>query len=186
VCLITENQTYAKKIARRLYFGSREHEISLEDLESEALLALVVAAKRFKPEMGVKFQTFSFMVIRGRVINAINKSAKAGARAQTGSGEEIKVAKETVSEELGLRTYPNGEIAYLVPRPQDEEVDWRVRIEKIKKVKKLLSKEDNSLLNKHFGKGETLTLIAKEEGLSPSGMSRRFKRVLERVREEVK
>jgi len=172
VCLITENQTYAKKIARRLYFGSREHEISLEDLESEALLALVVAAKRFKPEMGVKFQTFSFMVIRGRVINAINKSAKAGARAQ--------------SEELGLRTYPNGEIAYLVPRPQDEEVDWRVRIEKIKKVKKLLSKEDNSLLNKHFGKGETLTLIAKEEGLSPSGMSRRFKRVLERVREEVK
>ena len=52
------------------FIGSQCHCIPPDDARQEAVIALMVAARKFSPDRGVKFSTFAASVIRNHLFNA--------------------------------------------------------------------------------------------------------------------
>ncbi len=64
--LATDNQGLAYEIAMR-YYRAAHRAVPLDQLQSEALLSLVVAANAYQPERGLKFSTLAWLSISRRL-----------------------------------------------------------------------------------------------------------------------
>ena len=81
-----------------------------DDLESVALMALCVAAGRYKPELGWKFSTFAWNTARGWIQHALRDHSRmvrvprwiAGVRQEVRDMVQKGCTFEEISEELGL------------------------------------------------------------------------------------
>jgi RNA polymerase sigma factor (sigma-70 family) len=70
--LITSHEGYARKLARKA-ISRYPPNVTVDDLEAEALEALRRAAERFDPERGAKFSTFIYRRIHGSFKDAARK-----------------------------------------------------------------------------------------------------------------
>lgn len=100
----------ALRIANRL-----GHAVEVEDLMSMGYIGLMNAADRFKPDMGVKFETYAEYRIRGTIFDEIRKqdwvprSARDRARAMSEAVSKLEARKDRtptdreISRELGVK-----------------------------------------------------------------------------------
>ena len=71
--LIIETIPFAKKLARQFYKDRQHFDIDYDDFEGAALLGLCDAARRFDPERGMLFKTFSYFRIRGAMYDLMRR-----------------------------------------------------------------------------------------------------------------
>ncbi|QJW94735.1 sigma factor [Frigoriglobus tundricola] len=71
--LVDECKRTCAKEARAASRKTRAH--AFEDLEQEALLACVIASRRWSPTMGTKFNTFATACVRRHLANIVTKSS---------------------------------------------------------------------------------------------------------------
>lgn len=71
--LIKNNMGLAYELAFK-YYTKLQHQLSLDDLQSVALLALVKAGNTFNLDLGYAFSTYAYAVIRNDILNYISNN----------------------------------------------------------------------------------------------------------------
>ena len=71
--LIIENIDFAKRHALKFYRKRTKLGFDVEDFEGAALLGLCDAARRFRPEKGMAFQTFAYFRIKGAMFDLLRE-----------------------------------------------------------------------------------------------------------------
>lgn len=71
--LVVEHIDYSKRIAQSLFRDHGRAGIDYDDFEGAAYLGLCDAALRFEPSRGLSFKSFSYLRIRGSVIDLMRK-----------------------------------------------------------------------------------------------------------------
>ena len=70
--LIKANLRFVVSVAKQYVYG----EVPLQDLINEGNIGLIVAAKNFKPDMGLKFITYAVWWIRKHILEYLNKNSR--------------------------------------------------------------------------------------------------------------
>lgn len=118
--LVEEHLGLARYLARRFLNRGEHH----DDLVQVASLALVKAAGRFDPDLGVTFATFATTSIIGELRRHFRdhaRSIRLPRRLQE-TGAEIALAVETLSQTLG-RSPSIGEVAAACGRDESEVIE---------------------------------------------------------------
>jgi RNA polymerase sigma factor (sigma-70 family) len=81
--------------------GSRFSRIPVDDAKQEAMVALVLAARKFDPERGKKFSSFAAAVIRNHLLDAVSDYCPLP------HGDKAPEEREAVEDYDALRTAMN-------------------------------------------------------------------------------
>ena len=69
----SENNTWLKKIVDRIAYSLPEGSYDHRDLMSAAYIGMLEAKERFDKSLGVPFQKFAYLRVRGAVIDQVRK-----------------------------------------------------------------------------------------------------------------
>ena len=180
--LVRENIKLAywvvEKLLRRGAFGLHE----LEDMQQEALIGLMRAARSYDPEQGTGFSTFAARVMQNQIwqVAVKNRRNKRGGGVQTYS-LDANVWHANYSDD-SERT----NVANFGPSEQDVEAETLTSeaAEAMSRLVLLICKQQaGTWFLKHAG-GETLQAIADEYGVTKQAVSVSVKRSREKLKAE--
>lgn len=193
-------ESIAKRLGRTL---GRSSQADLDDFIGYGQEALLEAARRFDPALGVSFRTFASRRVEGAMLDGFRKISARPRRLHeklsAGSGEAPRAqGDERDSERLlakhlagiaaaqatGLLMQPGldtqGELlAVSVQTAADEALGRRQIHELIERGIAKLPSSEGTLLRRHYLEGERLDHLAQELGISASKMSRMHTSALE-------
>lgn len=160
--------------------------VDSEDLEQEGMIGLIKAADKFDPEGGTRFSTLATMWIDGEMRRTVQKAQQVRL--------PIYIQKEGGSEALRpsfSEAGTSGELGVIDPEDQnslspEEETEvnrWR---KQVRSRVHLLTKREQEVLTGVYGLDgnppKTVTVLAKEHGVSRSMISKITSRAKERLR----
>jgi RNA polymerase sigma factor (sigma-70 family) len=109
-------------------------ELPLEDLQQEALLGLLDAAKSYNPTKGTKFSTYAVWHIKKRILAALDKEKKQSLQANSLCDSEVIDKNE-------LPDFKNRNLQNYIP---DDMPGWEKRVIYLSYVENLTLKEISS------------------------------------------
>jgi RNA polymerase sigma factor FliA len=192
----------AKRLARTM---GRTSPSDLDDFIGYGQAALLEAARRFDPALGVSFRTFASRRVEGamldgfRQLSAVSRRLHEKLSAGTGTAQQapasqrdperllakhlagIATAQATgVLMQSGLDT--QGEFLAVSAKTAADEALWRRQMQQlIEQGIATLPSSEAALIRRHYLQGERLDHIAAELGVSPSTVSRLHTSALERL-----
>lgn len=173
--LVKANLPFVIMLARQ-YAGRGA---ALEDLVSEGNLGLLLAARRFDPERGVRFVTYAAWWVRQAILKAVRQAAAGPA----GAGWILSLDSGMDAEDgepLGARVQDRS-----FPGPEDAAVGVAVR-DQVRAVLAGLPARDAAIVQDRFGLAGTagipLREAARRHGLSSERVRQIEKRTLRRIR----
>jgi RNA polymerase primary sigma factor len=153
----------------------------------EGFLALQIAKKNFKPELGFKFSTYAGQVIRDRLLQAARRSSlikvSYQARYEAGralAGKEVSPENEEKVKDA-LRVMRNGVVPIVEVIDQDDLPHWELREELDARLDQL-DERTRSVLMMRFGLDgeEPLTLEEVGKKLVPPVTRERVRQIEEK------
>jgi len=129
--LIEYYTPYANKISRT-YYNKMKHYMSLEEIQSSALVGLWKAILKYEPERGVMFKTFASQKISGNIIDDVRDEDSAS-RSLRDRMKDIEKATKNLSYELN-REPTNQELADHLDVDVDKITEYKRREVEHKKV----------------------------------------------------
>lgn len=180
--LVRENIKLAywvvEKLLRRGAFGLHE----LEDMQQEALIGLMRAARSYDPEQGTSFSTFAVWTVRNQVLQVAVKSKRAmrGGNVKTYS-LDADVWHANYSDD-SERT----NVANFVPADVDVETETLTSetAEAMAKLVLLICRERDGKWFLRHAAGESQTAIAGEYGVTKQTVNASLKRSREKLKAE--
>lgn len=168
--LIVANIKYAFGIANRVRHTFYDYE--LDDADSEALLALVIAGERFDPDKSPSFNAW----IRTRIVGAlmdwsVSLKARYGMSAQAGRGP--KLSRKNPFCEVDIK---NGGVVWLRGREE-----YRLLGEALAVLPVRLF----GIIRRYYVDGETQPQIARALGVTPCRVTQLMNRAHELLRKEL-
>ena len=200
--LIISHEEYARKLARAA-IADYPPNVTVEDLEAEALEALRRAAHRFDPERGVKFSTYIYRRIKFSFIDAARRNKWFGPRKATQIFEAAAIeyveAVETTDRPApvttperrkviadlgaGIAAIYQVSIDSLKTEPGD---DAGAQLEKRALIGNLVAKLEQDcqdLIRRRFYDGATLDEIAAEHNVLRPAILKRVRKCIDRLRD---
>lgn len=193
-------ETIAKRLGRTL---GRTSQSDLDDFIGYGQEALLEAARRFDPALGVSFRTFASRRVEGAMLDGFRKItavprriheklSAGGGQGPRASGDDRDPARLLAKHLAGIATAQatgvlmqpgldtQGELlAVSTKTAADEALGRRQMHEVIELGIATLPSAEAELIRRHYLEGERLDHIARELGVNPSKMSRMHSSALE-------
>lgn len=175
--LIEHNLRLVVYIAKKYEASS----VNLEDLVSIGTIGLIKAINTFSPEKNIKLATYASRCVENEILMYLRKSNRL--KTEVSFDEPLNVDWE--GNELLLSDILSCESDYIT-REMDEESDMQTLYRALEK----LSKRDRTIMDLRFGfttgNEKTQKEVADMLGISQSYISRLEKRIISRLRKEIK
>lgn len=182
--LVLAHEARARKVARSAMVKMTSlRKAEREDVEQEALAALVVAARAYRPETGVPFWAYAKRPIGWAMAEAATKAEAIRQPkhllrdpARTGQGHNQAAY-------FRLRRYVGYELAAVAARPSAESIEDRRAIPAVvTEALASMSDQARETVMRFFGQGETLRTIAASQGRTYQAVQQQASKAIKRVR----
>jgi RNA polymerase sigma factor FliA len=204
--LVQDGLPMVEPIARRLARTmGRTSQSDIDDFIGYGQAALLEAARRFDPALGVSFRTFATRRVEGAMLDGLRKisavsrrvheklSAGSGPAPQAQGGDRDPqrllanhLAAMAAAQATGVLMQPGldtqGDFLAVSAKTPAEEAYWRRQMQElIERGITTLPPEEATIIRRHYLEGERFDHIASEMGVSTSKMSRMHTSALERL-----
>lgn len=160
----------AYRLARRQFDRCRGL-VPLDELEGEAVCALVYASRRFDPARQVPFGAYLTMVIRHRLIHVVTTWCRGGRLVHT----------RFTDLEDAPQSKPGGRFDTPCPRTRDVDDEAAVR-EMLEKVRRLVPPRSFQALQLYYAHGHTLEEVGDILGVSRERVRQMIQMAIDQVR----
>lgn len=201
--LIEQYGSFVRSIARQVK-KTVSHRIDLDDLVSYGMLGLLESAKRFDPQQGVNFTTFSYYRVRGAIYDGlrgmgwlkrneyqkIRFGEQANAYLEQASGSSDQEGLEELANQVNglvtifvtsLEGLERQEFEGTSPDTQEDRLLNLELKEILKKALSKLPKADLELIQLYYFQDLSLEEVGRKIGLSKSWTCRKHAKVIEKL-----
>lgn len=190
--MFRSNEAREKLIAHHLRFavwmvgGYLNRGVSFEDLIGEANVGLCVAAEKFRPDVGVRFQTYAMWWIRDKLEKAVAANTRT---AQMRSPEEKDSPRRVVSFDAPVRGAALGDLIADEDTDIERRVSDGIREKSVRDAVDDLREMDADIIRRRYGIGreeQSVKDIAKEYGHGTRWVHKAEAKALKRLRLRLK
>jgi RNA polymerase sigma factor (sigma-70 family) len=164
--LVTRYERFPSFVVDKYFWNRGYRTLERKEMLGVAVVALVHAAARYDPAVGVKFTTFAALAIQRKVLAAIDRTKNNRCRI----------------------TYQHKSLEHIKVNPPDRRHSDCTSIDDLdamRKVRTLLGQEEYELALAHFGHGETLLSLGRQRGVTREAVRQRLARLSEYVRRQL-
>jgi RNA polymerase sigma factor (sigma-70 family) len=167
--LIVENVGLAKKLTSKCHATKKYHEY--DDLLQVAYVGLIKAADGYTPSSGAKFSTYAYKIIERRLTNYVMRDSYLAKM----YASQIKV----LSVDAPVASSSSAEPSLLIDLLSDDSstVNWD-KIHLVDLLEKMRP-DQREVVEAHFFEDKSIEAIAKETGVWPATLRKRFKNALQ-------
>lgn len=178
--LIEEHLGLAYKIASKFYKGNKYK--SIDELNSAALLGLVLAAKRFDESRGIKFSTFAVPTILGAIKSDFYRDKSKFIR-KTVNGKQVieQVSVDSLNRIIPLKT----DVEFIDCCSSDFDIDKEIENIDLQIAISKLDELQRKIINMIYFEGKSQCEIARLLKTSQCTISRINKKALQILRESI-
>ena len=200
--LVESHYDYAKNLARQFYKSKGSSTLSLDDVTSSAFLGLCDASRRFDPERGITFKSFSYDRVVGEMIDSCRVDSRIAHSAIknnltdsefTTVGISERVGNSKLSETLGVNvlvSHKSGQVEdfHYANENLEQEVHFKYLKEMISGLMdKVLTEEEHTVIHAIYYEGLSLSAISsKYSGKGRSWLCKVHLRALAKLRKAIR
>ena len=163
--IVEHYETYVISIAKTLIKSTRIHNSHLDDFISEGQFSLLDLVDEYNPQQDAKFETFSYLRIRGAMIDFLRRKLKDSSRSIDAENRNGTSLLDDMEQKQSIEQLSTSEARQL----------WELVLQDV-------DEKTRSLIELHYHEGMTLQDAGAELGISKSWASRLHIKFIETLR----